>query len=544
MYTVALVVFLMVSLDHGQEARGVAVGIRDATLPQLKTIFELSYGLGGIQRNTYRVASWEGNYFAREKIDALNTRIDGESKRILTSLDALTSGTASGSAYTELAKPVKKYLDDVSQVRTLLRSDVSTGTIMIDELATAYEKLRERLDDLATATEGATVTQLDGALAATERSRRTLIGMLVAVVLTCSVVSLLITRRLGRLITGMTEVMTRLANGESEVKVPGISRGDEIGRMAKAVEVFKANLIENTRLEEANREAIKRAEEQRRQIVGDLITELNLKVKGVIDIISTVSREMAGNAANMQTIAEGTSQKAAAVATTSNQANVNMEAVARQADLLQESITEIAQQVGASSSIATSGVQEVGRTNDVISSLTGSTQRIGEVVKLINAIAGQTNLLALNATIEAARAGDAGRGFAVVANEVKNLSGQTARATEEISRQIQDIQHATGGAIGAIQAIGQIITDINASITSIADAVEYQRSSIREIVTVVQQTAAGAHDVGVSIASVSQAAEKTGATAGSVLSTSQSLASQADLLRAEFGHFISGMRIA
>ena len=218
--------------------------------------------------------------------------------------------------------------------------------------------------------------------------------------------------------------------------------------------------------------------------------------------------------------------------------------MASAAEELSSSIGEISRRVTESARIANKAVAEAQSTNQVIRALNDATQKVGEVVKLINDIAGQTNLLALNATFESARAGEAGKGFAVVAAEVKNLANQTAKATEDISAQIADIQGAARNAVGAIENIGTTITELNHIASAIASAVEQQGAATKEIARNVQQAAAGTGEVSANIVGVNQAAGQTGEGASQVLSSAQKLARAADLLGGEVEKFFARVRAA
>jgi methyl-accepting chemotaxis protein len=352
---------------------------------------------------------------------------------------------------------------------------------------------------------------------------------------------------LNRTVTGpvkvMTETMARLAAGDVAADVPDRHRRDEIGGMARAVQVFKDNAIEKLRLEEEQAAAHKRIEEEKRQTVMEMADRFERTVKEVVDGVSSSATEMQATAQQMSSTAEETSRQSASVASASDQATANVQTVAATAEELSASIAEIGRQVMQSAKIAQNAVDEAEATNDTVKGLADAAQKIGEVVNLINDIAGQTNLLALNATIEAARAGEAGKGFAVVAQEVKNLANQTARATEEISQQITAVQQETNDAVDAIEKIRGIIGEVNDIATTISSAVEEQGVSTQEIARNVQQAARGTQDVNSNIENVRKAAGETGAAAGQVLNASQEMARQAEGLRSEVDRFLKEIRV-
>jgi methyl-accepting chemotaxis protein len=351
-------------------------------------------------------------------------------------------------------------------------------------------------------------------------------------------------RQITRPLEQMIGVMAALSRGENDVDVPAQDRTDEIGEIAKAVQVFKDNAIEMDRMTEEQKAMERRAEEDKRQNMNELADRFDRRVKEVVDGVGSAATEMQATAQQMSATAEETSRQSANVATASDQATANVQTVAATAEQLSASITEIGRQVAQSVKITANAVSESEAANGTIEGLADAANRIGEVVTLINDIAGQTNLLALNATIEAARAGEAGKGFAVVAQEVKNLANQTAKATEEISQQIGNVQEESSGAVGAIEKIRSIIGEVNDIATTISSAVEQQGVSTQEIARNVQQAAKGTQDVNENIESVSKAAGETGSAAGQVLTASQEMARQAEGLRGEVDRFLAEVRTA
>lgn len=349
---------------------------------------------------------------------------------------------------------------------------------------------------------------------------------------------------LGRVISNpivqMTGVMDRLANREWTTEVPSLARKDEIGAMAHAVQVFRQNGQDNERLQ-AEAEESRR---QRKQEMQVLATSFEEAVGSVVNGLASAATKMNALAEQMASAVNETNNRSSAVAAASEQASANIQTVASATEELSSSVQEIARQVQTSTSSTQQAVTEVEKTNLQVEGLAANAEQIGEIVKIIADIASQTNLLALNATIEAARAGDAGKGFAVVASEVKNLATQTAKATEEISSQIQAIQGSTLGAVQAIRNIGQTIGKINAIATTIASAVEQQGSATSEIARNIQDTASGTQQVSDNIQGVTEAAGKTQHATGQVLSAAGDLSRQSDMLRAEVVKFIEKVRAA
>ncbi len=342
----------------------------------------------------------------------------------------------------------------------------------------------------------------------------------------------------------MTAAMRALAGGNKAVEIPGVGRGDEIGSMAATVQVFKTNMIEADRLREETERLKVSAETERRTGMLRLADNFEAGIKGVVNSVASQATEMQSSAAAMTHTAEQATQQATAVAATVEEASANVQTVASSAEELSASVREIGQQVEHSSKIAGQAVIEADKTNTTVEGLAKTAQRIGDVVQLIETIAGQTNLLALNATIEAARAGDAGKGFAVVASEVKSLANQTAKATEEIRAQISEIQGATGQTVEAIRSIGATIRQMSEIATSIASAVEEQGAATREIATNVQQAAQGTSDIATNIEGVSHSASETGAAAAQVLSAAGELSKQSETLRRDVDEFLATVRAA
>jgi methyl-accepting chemotaxis protein len=335
--------------------------------------------------------------------------------------------------------------------------------------------------------------------------------------------------------------MVRLATGDTDVVIEGGSRLDEVGDMARAVEVFKRGAIENQRLT-AEREGLDAAAETaRRQQLADVAHQLDQQVSGTIAAVSTSAEKMLGDSVALMNEAEAAAGQAKQVYIGANSAAANVQTVAAAAEELAASISEISRQITGAAKITAQAVDQATSTGSTIKDLAAAAQRIGEVVTLINQIATQTNLLALNATIEAARAGDAGKGFAVVASEVKSLASQTARATEEIQAQIAEIQRESIRSVAAIGGITSIISNLDEVTTTVAAAVEQQQAATREISRNVQEAADGTESVTKNIGALSDGAARTQMSAGSVKSAAQGLGNESARLRSAMAEFLRGM---
>jgi methyl-accepting chemotaxis protein len=343
-------------------------------------------------------------------------------------------------------------------------------------------------------------------------------------------------------ITAMTAAMRKIADGETSTVIPALERGDEVGAMAQSVQVFKNNIIEATKLRGEQDELKAQADAESKLLLRRMADEFERGVRASLNTLTGAATELQTTSKNMSTTAGEASLQATTVAAVAEQASANVQTVAAATEELTSSVSEIGRQVTQSTEIAGQAVAEANRTNLTVQGLSAAAQKIGDVVKLISDIASQTNLLALNATIEAARAGEAGRGFAVVANEVKSLASQTAKATDEISAQVNAMQGATAEAVQAIEGIGRTIGAINEIASAISVAVEQQGSATKEIARNVQEAAQGTGQVSSKISAVHQAADKTGSAAGKVLSSAEELSGQAKTLRTDVDRFLANIR--
>jgi methyl-accepting chemotaxis protein len=347
---------------------------------------------------------------------------------------------------------------------------------------------------------------------------------------------------ISRPIMATTRSTETLASGDYTIAIPGTDRRDEIGQMARSLGVFRDSLIEGERARRERDEAARRAE--RRKTMGEIADQFQATIGGIIDSVSTASGALQTVAGTLSGNAESTGQLSGHVARASEQASANVQTVASAAEELTASVREISRQVMTSREIAGKAAEQARETDARVNKLQAAANHIGDVIKLITAIADQTNLLALNATIEAARAGEAGRGFAVVAQEVKTLAAQTAKATEEVSQQIAAIQETTADFVVVIQETGTTIGQVQSIAGAIASAVEQQNAAMQEIVRSVGQAAQGTAQVATNIGDVSKGATATGSAAAQVLSSARSLADQSGHLNAAVDQFLSTVRAA
>jgi len=380
--------------------------------------------------------------------------------------------------------------------------------------------------------------------AAAASSQRNLIFATLAILAGAALLAFLLGRGMSRPLTAITAVMNRLSSGDTDVTIPGGDRKDELGTMAMAVDVFRRNMLEARTLREAQEAAKQQAEIEKKALQGQMADRFEADVKSVVGAVAKATKDMQRVAGEITASVNGTSERTAAAAAASEEASASVNTVAAATEELASSVAEIGRQVTHSSGVADQAVVKAGQTTEMVAGLTAAGEKIGDVLRLIGAIASQTNLLALNATIEAARAGEAGRGFAVVASEVKELASQTAKATEEIAGQVTAIQSATGDCVTAIGGISDTIREISGIATTIAAAVEQQDSATREIARSVQQAAAGTSEVSHNVAGASQAAHQSRALADNVLAASGELGQHATALFKSVDTFLAGLRDA
>jgi methyl-accepting chemotaxis protein len=352
------------------------------------------------------------------------------------------------------------------------------------------------------------------------------------------------TTQLSRPLVQVSSALQGIGRGDYNFKIPAKLRRDEIGDIWNVVGQVMASLKETAQLKQAQAESEQRAESEKRALMNRLADEFENEVLGVVRAVSAAALQLQQNATQMSAVADETSRQSAIVAAASEEATANVETVAGAAEELSASIREIGQNVATAAGVAGEASGQARTTAEIVSGLAAKAQRIGEVVGLINDIAAQTNLLALNATIEAARAGEAGRGFAVVAVEVKSLAAQTAKATEEISAQIHDVQTATSDVVTAMDSITSIIQQVNGISGDIAAAVDQQGAATMEIARNVSQAAAGTSEVTSNIAGVSEAAAETENVSSQIVSAANDLSRQSETLRDQVDAFILRVRAA
>jgi len=548
-FAVVLVIVLIlgsVSINRLGAVNDNAADVRDNWLPSTGQMSKLLTSIYSyrLREARYLLVAADGGDLDKAKAD-----IAAGTERIAKARDAYTPLVVPGSEDERLIKQFDKewalYGPLTAKMLDLAKNHDAKGATAFfnGESRDSFDRAIKSLNDDAdfNVREGKKAADAGAAIYASTKWI-VILAMAFAAVL-CAILGWLLVAGVSTPIQRITEAMKRLAGHDLSTEITGLGRADEIGAMADAVQIFKDSMITAERLsEEQHQEQM--LKEQRAARIEAINATFDSQASEALNFLASAATELRATAGGMSNNADLASKQAGAVAAAAEEASTNVQTVAAATEELSSSIQEIARQVVQSSTIAGQAVQEAASTGGTMQTLSEAAQKIGEVVRLINDIAGQTNLLALNATIEAARAGEAGKGFAVVASEVKNLATQTARSTEDISAQVAAMQSSTGNAVAAIERIDATIGRMNEISTSIAAAMEQQGAATQEIARNVQEAARGTTEVSSNITGLNQSVEETGAASVEVLGAADELGQQAEQLRARVGTFLADIRSA
>jgi methyl-accepting chemotaxis protein len=523
------------------------VDITTSWLPSVRVLGDLRAGVityRNVIREHMLVQTLEDK-LAMEK--TLATVVEGNTK-IRATYEPLITTPEERAMYSEWVKLWESYKKGTEEVMALSRKAVGQipreahelNTKTVNKIGLDADAVLKKGIDLNNA--GADKAAMDAAdsYASAFMMLATILGMAVIIGIA---VSYYLVRDVSTGIASIVTPMQALGKGDLTADVPHQGESTEIGAMADTLQVFKQALIAKKAADEAAA-ADAQAKIERGRRVDGITRNFENVIGEIVQTVSSASTQLEASAGTLSATAERAREVTTTVASASEEASANVQSVASATEELSSSVTEISRQVQESARMASGAVGQARTTNDRVSELSKAASRIGDVVELINTIAGQTNLLALNATIEAARAGEAGRGFAVVASEVKALAEQTAKATGEISQQITGIQGATQESVSAIKEISGTIERLAEISSAIAAAVEEQGAATQEISRNVQQAARGTQQVSSNVTDVQRGAGETGAASSQVLSAAQSLSGDSKRLRLEVGKFLESVRAA
>lgn len=496
----------------------------------------------------YSLTATAANETDQKKIAAMAGRSTAALAQIPEKLKTLesieTNQTTTTNMIGMLKTAVASYLKQAKNAVEMAEGDAASALLFVVNAERSFLQIEKLADELATASNKSREREIS---AANDRLDRQVMVfpaiVLISLVIGC-LVSILVSGGIARPVVKIATVIERIAEGKLDQVVPATDQRDEIGSIARAVNVFKNKLLESERMRAERGEAESREAVRRKDEMGKLANEFQTTIGNIVGVVSGASGELEAAARTLTKTAETTQVLSSMVTSASEEASANVRSVASATEELTGVVSEIARRVQESSHIAGEAVIQAEKTDARITALSVAASRIGDVVKLITAIAEQTNLLALNATIEAARAGEAGRGFAVVAQEVKALSAQTAKATNDIGTQIASMQAATRESVDAIKEISGTIGHIAEIATAIAAAVEEQGAATQEISRNVQQAALGTTQVATNITDVNRGASDTGAASSQVFGSAQSLARESSRLKDEVEKFVFIVRAA
>ncbi len=515
-------------------------------LPSIKALGELNAGLMNY-RAVLRSHMLAETIEEKQSIEKVLESVVQQNNGIRKSYEAMITSPEERALYDEWSKHWQDYKDLAAKVMELSRKEAGHLPREALELNKQAMKMGQDADgvmakDIELNNKGAEVETRSAE--ATYSSVLMMLAVIVGIAIVVgSGVSFYVIRDVSAGIASIVKPMQALGQGELEAEVPHQGEKTEIGVMADALQIFKEALIAKRAADQAAAKDAEAKIERGRRVDG-ITRDFERMIGDIVNNVSSASSQLESSAGTLSTTAARSQELSTTVAAASEEASTNVQSVASATEELSSSVNEISRQVQESARMASNAVGQARSTTDRVGELSKAATRIGDVVELINTIAGQTNLLALNATIEAARAGEAGRGFAVVASEVKALAEQTAKATGEIGQQINGIQAATQDSVTAIRDISGTIEKLSEISSTIASAVEEQGAATQEISRNVQQAAHGTQQVSANISDVQRGATETGSASSQVLAAAKTLSSDSSRLKSEVSKFLTDVRAA